>query len=404
MEARRSHQAGLSGCTSSLLSPSTELAASPSMSAPRLSSTKTKVTRSPSRETPAHSSMVAGSPDSTLTGLKAAEPMVAPALPHAAEKPLSVERMCGGKAAVVLAAPELHFMGADPWERLDVQRQCDHIRWFTSWQLVRLGFDSCAAYVDGQLAKCTLLHPTAKGEGDADIPDAAQDGCIVAQQLQQLVVHYWQTGLATDPSQGTASVGAAQAGTSSATDLVPGVHRQDSRRVAQAEAAKAETAAVRAEIEEARAETDRVRAAVALATESEAKAVAERFAAAELEARATAERLESMSAALSTSSRFACRTMTKMRPLTMTVPTTLSKHTTATPPMPISAICLLDMASWMSCASTKPCILRTTQLPSNSMRQKDPVRASQLSLLRRYGLACCCTNMKIVEKSSATTN
>ena len=104
--------------------------------------------------------------------------------------------------------------------------------------LVRLGFDSCAAYVDGQLAKCTLLHPTAKGEGDADIPDAAQDGCIVAQQLQQLVVDYWQTGLATDPTQGTASVGAAQAGTSSATDLVPGVHRQDSRRVAQAEAAK----------------------------------------------------------------------------------------------------------------------------------------------------------------------
>ena len=111
----------------------------------------------------------------------------------------------------------------------------------TAWGLkqklqVRLAFDSCAAYSKGQLAKCTLLHPTAKGEGDADIPEASQDGCIVAQQLQQLVEQYWKTGLETDPSQGAASIGAAQAGTSSATD-VPGVRRQDSRRVAQAEAA-----------------------------------------------------------------------------------------------------------------------------------------------------------------------
>ena len=80
---------------------------------------------------------------------------------------LRQQRMCGGKAAVVLAAPELHFMGADPWERLDVQRQCDHIRWFTSWQLVRLGFDVHQMDGDTWFEK---LHRDGRGSS-LSIPD-----------------------------------------------------------------------------------------------------------------------------------------------------------------------------------------------------------------------------------------
>ena len=53
----------------------------------------------PSSETAAQHSIVAGSPACSARGLKAAEPMVAPSLPHAAEKPERVERIWGGKVS-----------------------------------------------------------------------------------------------------------------------------------------------------------------------------------------------------------------------------------------------------------------------------------------------------------------
>ena len=68
-------------------------AGSPSMPLPRRSSTKQYVMRSPSNETTAHATIVFPRPMALFSGTNAAEPIVAPSLPHAAEKPFRVVRL-----------------------------------------------------------------------------------------------------------------------------------------------------------------------------------------------------------------------------------------------------------------------------------------------------------------------
>ena len=62
--------------------------------------------RAPSSETPEHASIVPGRPIWSLSGWKAEEPIVAPALPMAAEKPFNVLRRCAGKVSAGSWGPE----------------------------------------------------------------------------------------------------------------------------------------------------------------------------------------------------------------------------------------------------------------------------------------------------------